>query len=478
MFKNLKDQIESKINSIETKPVKERIVKPNEFNHNLSAKTDYSDKKNDENSTQNTDNCVNTSPSSDDLISNNEVNIKRIESFKLLRLLKEIYKNVNIIKRDENKFENELDEITKTLKIMKATIEHMDNVAEKKSEIVDQKLNSLNYEIEFLKSESVSNNKSLTISKNDNEKLNSQVSELKKNISQTLQNIKIMETNKENINLKNSKLQQNLDSTIIEKEHYHTSCNILQTTLADLRKYINLYIFERLKKLWKEIFFKSCYTHISHQSISQANSNYKLQINQLSAEVEQMRDKTKQMSESNLSTIRRKQSHIDDLLIEIKSIKTEKDKVVNEIKNLKTSLSKKSQQDWATEKKQLCDEISKNEIIIRSLTTKMNELQKLFHEELKSQMSYSSLKVHNTVENINSLDEYTNHNFEYLKHVSLKFFMSREDEALKLMKVMTFLLKLTKHEEQLLISTIKWRMSWFGGKPRLGLGQSKLVIDL
>lgn len=57
-------------------------------------------------------------------------------------------------------------------------------------------------------------------------------------------------------------------------------------------------------------------------------------------------------------------------------------------------------------------------------------------------------------------------NFKYLKHVVLKFLTSREYEAIHLVKALSVLLNLSNEEEKIIKSTLEWKMSWFGIKPK------------
>ncbi|CAL1540795.1 unnamed protein product [Lymnaea stagnalis] len=59
-------------------------------------------------------------------------------------------------------------------------------------------------------------------------------------------------------------------------------------------------------------------------------------------------------------------------------------------------------------------------------------------------------------------------NFQYLKHVVLKFMLSRESEAIQLIKAVSMLLNFTHQEQQLIKETLEWKMSWFGHRPPLG----------
>lgn len=67
-------------------------------------------------------------------------------------------------------------------------------------------------------------------------------------------------------------------------------------------------------------------------------------------------------------------------------------------------------------------------------------------------------------------------NFIYLKHVVLKFMLSREAEALQLIKAVSMLLNFTQQEQQLIKDTLEWKMSWFGHRPPHGKGQKAKVI--
>lgn len=67
-------------------------------------------------------------------------------------------------------------------------------------------------------------------------------------------------------------------------------------------------------------------------------------------------------------------------------------------------------------------------------------------------------------------------NFKYLKHVIIKFLTSREYEAQHLTRAVSTLLKFSPDEEKLLHDTLEWKMSWFGSKPKVGIGQTARAI--
>ncbi|XP_046558275.1 golgin subfamily A member 1-like isoform X4 [Haliotis rubra] len=65
-------------------------------------------------------------------------------------------------------------------------------------------------------------------------------------------------------------------------------------------------------------------------------------------------------------------------------------------------------------------------------------------------------------------------NFQYLKHVILKFMLSRG--AMKLVKAIAMLLHFSRDEQELIKQTLEYKMSWFGSRPSLGKGQTSKVI--
>lgn len=70
-----------------------------------------------------------------------------------------------------------------------------------------------------------------------------------------------------------------------------------------------------------------------------------------------------------------------------------------------------------------------------------------------------------TVTNTSDLNDSREINFEYLKHVVLKFMSSREAEAYQLIRAVSVLLSFTREEEDMLKQTLEYKMSWFGSKP-------------
>ncbi|CAL8072204.1 unnamed protein product [Calicophoron daubneyi] len=63
-------------------------------------------------------------------------------------------------------------------------------------------------------------------------------------------------------------------------------------------------------------------------------------------------------------------------------------------------------------------------------------------------------------------------NFRYLRHVIIKFLLSRESEAVHLVRVLATLLYLTAEEEKLLRNTLERRKSWFSARSHFSSTES------
>ncbi|XP_038637816.1 golgin subfamily A member 1 isoform X2 [Scyliorhinus canicula] len=122
--------------------------------------------------------------------------------------------------------------------------------------------------------------------------------------------------------------------------------------------------------------------------------------------------------------------------------------------------------------------IEKNKTI-KQLLQRLTELKKTLQKELKMkpelepaevrEKSYfeppASFNNSTTVVNNSDLNDSREINFEYLKHVLLKFMSVRESEAYQLVKAVSMLLNFTREEENLLKESLEYKMSWFGSKP-------------
>ncbi|XP_046727313.1 golgin subfamily A member 1 isoform X2 [Silurus meridionalis] len=78
---------------------------------------------------------------------------------------------------------------------------------------------------------------------------------------------------------------------------------------------------------------------------------------------------------------------------------------------------------------------------------------------------FAAVTSQTKVTNSSDLTDTREINFEYLKHVVLKFMSSREAEAFQLIRAVSVLLHFTREEEDMLKQTLEYKMSWFGSKP-------------
>ncbi|XP_059193207.1 golgin subfamily A member 1 isoform X2 [Centropristis striata] len=93
------------------------------------------------------------------------------------------------------------------------------------------------------------------------------------------------------------------------------------------------------------------------------------------------------------------------------------------------------------------------------------EKQEKFCADLLPTCTLSPPTSKTTVTNTSDLNDSREINFEYLKHVVLKFMSSREAEAFQLIRAVSVLLNFTREEEDMLKQTLEYKMSWFGSKP-------------
>ncbi|XP_023586496.1 golgin subfamily A member 1 isoform X2 [Trichechus manatus latirostris] len=127
------------------------------------------------------------------------------------------------------------------------------------------------------------------------------------------------------------------------------------------------------------------------------------------------------------------------------------------------------------EKQDLEQQLIEKNKIIKQMQQRMLELKKTLQKELKirpdelfevrekpgPEMSNLAPSVTNNAD----LTDAREINFEYLKHVVLKFMSCRESEAFHLIKAVSVLLNFSQEEENMLKETLEYKMSWFGSKP-------------
>ncbi|XP_036864067.2 golgin subfamily A member 1 [Manis javanica] len=129
------------------------------------------------------------------------------------------------------------------------------------------------------------------------------------------------------------------------------------------------------------------------------------------------------------------------------------------------------------EKQDLEQQLLEKNKTIKQMQQRMLELKKTLQKELKIRPDNELFEVREKPgpEMPNLAPAVTNNadlttdarevNFEYLKHVVLKFMSCRESEAFHLIKAVSVLLNFSQEEENMLKETLEYKMSWFGSKP-------------
>ncbi|XP_058528545.1 golgin subfamily A member 1 isoform X1 [Ochotona princeps] len=128
------------------------------------------------------------------------------------------------------------------------------------------------------------------------------------------------------------------------------------------------------------------------------------------------------------------------------------------------------------EKQDLEQQLTEKNKTIKQMQQRMLELKKTLQRELKIRPDSELFDVREkpgpelpqmapSVSNHTDLSDTREINFEYLKHVVLKFMSCRESEAFHLIKAVSVLLNFSPEEENMLRETLEYKMSWFGSKP-------------
>ncbi|XP_019514357.1 PREDICTED: golgin subfamily A member 1 [Hipposideros armiger] len=128
------------------------------------------------------------------------------------------------------------------------------------------------------------------------------------------------------------------------------------------------------------------------------------------------------------------------------------------------------------EKQDLEQQLLEKNKTIKQMQQRMLELKKTLQRELKIRPDNELFEVREkpgpempnmapSVTNNADLPDTREINFEYLKHVVLKFMSCRESEAFHLIKAVSVLLNFSPEEENMLKETLEYKMSWFGSKP-------------
>ncbi|CAM9663871.1 unnamed protein product [Bubo scandiacus] len=224
--------------------------------------------------------------------------------------------------------------------------------------------------------------------------------------------------------------------------------------------------------------------------LSQDHEAVLLQMRQLRADVEASNSRAVQKEE-----MARKE--VDELKLQIQEclLAREHEKNVSDLEESMRALNNKHSHSLETrmveqngevaaadviqlqkDNRELEQQIAEKNKVIKQLQQRMTELKKTLQKELKIRPDSEVPEVREkansevpnasvTVTNNSDLNDSREINFEYLKHVVLKFMSCRESEAFHLIKAVSVLLNFSQEEENMLKETLEYKMSWFGSKP-------------
>eukprot|EP00072_Mus_musculus_P073053 XP_017174816.1 PREDICTED: golgin subfamily A member 1 isoform X3 [Mus musculus] len=130
------------------------------------------------------------------------------------------------------------------------------------------------------------------------------------------------------------------------------------------------------------------------------------------------------------------------------------------------------------EKQDLEQQLIEKNKIMKQMQQRMLELKKTLQKELKIRPDSELFEVREktgpeipnmapSVTNNTDLTDAREINFEYLKHVVLKFMSCRESEAFHLIKAVSVLLNFSQEEENMLKETLEYKVSFWGLLPLL-----------
>ncbi|NXF65644.1 GOGA1 protein, partial [Ciccaba nigrolineata] len=230
----------------------------------------------------------------------------------------------------------------------------------------------------------------------------------------------------------------------------------------------------------------------------------KEELNQLSQDHEavllQMRQLRADVEASNSRAVEKEEmarKEVDELKLQIQEclLAREHEKNVSELEESMRALNNKHSHSLETrvveqngevaaadiiqlqkDNRELEQQIAEKNKVIKQLQQRMTELKKTLQKELKIRPDSEVPEVREkansevpnasvTVTNNSDLNDSREINFEYLKHVVLKFMSCRESEAFHLIKAVSVLLNFSQEEENMLKETLEYKMSWFGSKP-------------
>ncbi|XP_069729549.1 golgin subfamily A member 1 isoform X1 [Phaenicophaeus curvirostris] len=211
--------------------------------------------------------------------------------------------------------------------------------------------------------------------------------------------------------------------------------------------------------------------------LSQDHEAALLQIHQLQSDLEAINDRAaekEEMSRKEMDALKLQVSELEETTraLSNRHLHSPENRLVEQNGEVAAADVVQLQKD----NRELEQQITEKNKVIKQLQQRMAELKKTLQKELKIKpdsevpeiREKANSEVPNasvTVTNNSDLNDSREINFEYLKHVVLKFMSCRESEAFQLIKAVSVLLNFSQEEENMLKETLEYKMSWFGSKP-------------
>ncbi|XP_009071117.1 PREDICTED: golgin subfamily A member 1, partial [Acanthisitta chloris] len=224
--------------------------------------------------------------------------------------------------------------------------------------------------------------------------------------------------------------------------------------------------------------------------LSQGHEAVLLQLQQLQSEAEMSRSRTAEREEATRQEMAQLKSQVQECLLarehERNVLELEESTRALDTEHFPAPETHVGEQNGEVaaadilqlqkDNRELEQQIAEKNKVIKQLQQRMTELKKTLQKELKIRpdsevpelREKANSEVPNasvTVTNNADLNDSREINFEYLKHVVLKFMSCRESEAFHLIKAVSVLLNFSQEEENMLKETLEYKMSWFGSKP-------------
>ncbi|XP_058799083.1 golgin subfamily A member 1 [Phymastichus coffea] len=365
---------------------------------------------------------------------------------------------------------------------------------EQENDSLKQRIKDLEVEIEVNNVVMVTKDAKLLRMAEDIDEMATELKELRANVDDEVEEFKRQVENS----------SQEIEQTQLRLEEAQSAITTKETELCEMN---SKYETEKSKNLLLQLENERLKRELESEKENKTNINMSLEKErtekdsallrtaQISQEIQiaKQETKTQELENMELQTqlenmediLRNKCKDVDDItrklddalkrIEDFEQIQSDTETLQGNEKALKTNLS------------DLEEQLSEKNKTIKILQQRLADMKKTLQRELRVPSSSLDSDAEQSAAILNPSSSKTvsakqnnvkeeDVNFKYLKHVLIKFLTSREYEALHLTRAVATLLHFSPEEERLLQETLEWKMSWFGTKPNLGIGQTAKAI--